>query len=390
MSLSSSSDHQGGIRSRFRLILSGILFFIPLLAACTEVPRSTLPPSESDLVLLHRVRLCDLKLSLLQQHGPSSIQREPWGSGEELRIPSATSASKGEESYFFDEDGLLVGVLFVFPNGLPLKPYPVLRKTLSELKPTMEFYLGVMLPGQSDLESSALYMTGDEKTTTQYITQGEGSAANLLLASVSIDPYSTLLSPYRQEFLARMGRGPKGGRGGASSERTGESKEPFLSLQQFARGQTAQLGYCDSRSYERAADAYRKAIQHGFTDKTWLAEAHHRLGLALEGLGQLDRAKAEMQRSLQIRPNSPEVLNNLGTVFSKLGERDQAIAAFERAVTLRPNYPIARYNLAEAYEAVNAKRAISEYETYIALVEGIPAETERIAQAKERVKTLKR
>ena len=70
-----------------------------------------------------------------------------------------------------------------------------------------------------------------------------------------------------------------------SSGKKKDTKEPFLSIQQFARGQTAQLGYCQTREYGKAADAYRKALASGFTDKVWVAEAHHRLGLALEGQG---------------------------------------------------------------------------------------------------------
>ena len=57
-------------------------------------------------------------------------------------------------------------------------------------------------------------------------------------------------------------------------------------------------------------------------------------------------------------------------------------------MTLRPNYAIARYNLAEAYEPTNPKRAISEYETYLALADGIPDEANRIAHVQQRVKVL--
>ncbi|MER3422158.1 MAG: hypothetical protein C4293_01905 [Nitrospiraceae bacterium] len=361
-----------------------------LIAACAEVPQSNLPPSASDLTLLKSARLCDEKNAFLQKMG-GELQREAWGSGEELRVPQTRSASGAAESYFFDDDGLLVGALFAFPPGLDLKPYPVLRKTLSQLKPTVEFYLtGVTLPSRADLDSSALYMTGDEKTTTQYLIAGEVIDAVLLMASFSLDPYVALLSPYRQGFLGRIARSQKEKKMQPREGKGAEMKEPFPSLQQFARGQTNQLGYCDSRNYHRAADAYRKALVEGFTDKTWIAEAHHRLGLVLEAQGQLEQAKAEMQQSLVLRPNTPEVLNNLGTVFMKLGARDKAVAAFEKAVTLRPNYPIARYNLAEAYEAVNRKRAISEYETYLALVEGLPGEAPRAAQARERIKALRR
>ena len=54
------------------------------------------------------------------------------------------------------------------------------------------------------------------------------------------------------------------------------------------------------------------------------------------------------------------------------------LSSFERAIVLRPNYALARYNLAEACAATNPKRALSEYETYVAIVEGIPEEADRI------------
>ena len=121
----------------------------------------------------------------------------------------------------------------------------------------------------------------------------------------------------------------------------------------------------------------------------WLAEAHHKLGQAWKGKGQHEKAKTEMLQSLAIRPNNPEVLNNLGTVYTELGDKANALASFEKTVILRPNYAIARYNLAEAYEPTNPKRALSEYETYLALVEGNPDEASRISLVQQRVKALK-
>jgi Tfp pilus assembly protein PilF len=333
--------------------------------------------------------LCDQTPSFLQAHPNAAIKRTPWGSGQELQVLPSESALAGEESYFFDEDDLMVGAVFIFRNGLSLKPYPVLRQTISQLKPDTEFYLsGASLADHENLNSGTLYLTGDEKSTTQYVISGEGSNQALVMASVSIDPYVSLLAPY-PEFLSRLGGGAAKGSAMPGSKNK-EVKEPFPSLQQFARGQTAQLGYCGVRDYGRAADAYRKALTLGFTDKVWVAEAHHRLGLALDGQGQLSQAREEMEQALSLRPNTPEVLNNLGTVYLKLKQRDKAIKVLEKAVLLRPNYPLARYNLAESYEETNIKRAIGEYETYLALVEGIPEEAERGALVQKRIKSLRR
>ncbi|GKS63378.1 hypothetical protein YTPLAS72_06820 [Nitrospira sp.] len=305
-------------------------------------------------------------------------------------IPPERSASHGEESYFFDEDGVLVGALFSFPRGLDLQPYSVLRHTLSQLKPSLEFYLNVaQLEARKDMESSALLETGDEKSTTQYLVSNLRDHPILLQVSFTIDPYVRLFSPYRREFLDRL-RKPGGDKGGQNIESQGiEDSEPFSSLQQFARGQTAQLAYCGEKNYDIAADAYQKSITSGFTNSVWLAEAHHKLGVAWQVKGQLAKAKAELLRSLDLRPNIPEVLNNLGTIEIGLGDKARGVSLFERAIVLRPNYALARYNLAEATEMTNPKRALSEYETYLAIVEGIPDEADRIAHVKERLKALK-
>jgi tetratricopeptide (TPR) repeat protein len=149
------------------------------------------------------------------------------------------------------------------------------------------------------------------------------------------------------------------------------------------------LSYCGAQHYDIAADAYQKSIASGFNNKVWQAEAHHKYGQSLFGLGQYEKAKAEMLQSLAIRPNTPEILNNLGSTQLKLGDKAGALASFEKAVVLRPNYAIARFNLAEAVEPTNPKRAVTEYETYLVLVDGIPEEADRIALVQQRLKRLK-
>ncbi len=376
-----------------RLLLSfSVVVALSLPVGCgPRAPvRPPLPPSATDLILMASTALCEPKADFLKQHPVSTHTVSDWGTGQELTISSERSPSHGEESYFFDEDGVLVGALFTFPRGLDLHPYSVLRHTLSQLKPSLEFYLNVaQLETKKNMESSALLETGEEKTTTQYLVSNLRDRPILLQASFTIDPYVQLFSPYRREFLDRL-RSPTGGKRGQNIESQGiDDSEPFSSLQQFARGQTAQLAYCGEKNYDIAADAYQKSITSGFTNSVWLAEAHHKLGIAWQAKGQLTRAKTELLRSLDLRPNIPEVLNNLGTIEIGLGDKDRGVSLFERAIVLRPNYALARYNLAEATETTNPKRALSEYETYLAIVEGIPDETDRIAHVKERLKALK-
>lgn len=376
-----------------RLSLLPLCFTVCALWTGCETPpppRPPLPPSESDLDLLGATKLCDSRQTFLAAHPGVAPHIETWGSGQELRISSAQSRSKSEESYFFDEDGTLVGMLFVFRSGLDLGPYRTLRYTLSQLKPSLEFYLTVaQLADRQNMEFSTIYDTGDEKTTTRYLVLGERGDQRLLEASFAIDPYVKLFSPYRKEFLDRL-RETSTQTGGRQLDKQGaEDKEPFASLQQFARGQTAQLAYCGTKNQVIALDAYQKASTSGFTGTIWQAELRHRLGVSWEAAGNLEKAKSELVASLALRPNSPEVVNNLGAVYLKLGDKKNALASFEKAILMRPNYAIARFNVAEAIADDNPRRAITEYETYLAIVEGIPEETDRAALAQKRVQALK-
>ncbi len=376
-----------------RLSLLSLLFTVYALVTGCETPppaRPPMPPSESDLDLLKSTKLCDSRKTFLTAHPGIVPHIQAWGSGEELRIPQEQSLSQSEESYFFDEDGRLVGTLFVFRSGLDLAPYKTLRRTLSQLKPSLEFYLTVaQLADRQNMAASTLYDTGDEKTTTRYLVLGDPTAPHLLEASFTIDPYVKLFSPYRKEFLDRLRTSAQQADGQRLDTQGSEDKEPFASLQQFARGQTAQLAYCGTKNHVTALDAYQKASVSGFVNKVWQAELNHRLGVSWEATGNLEKAKSELLASLAKRPNSPEVLNNLGNVYGKLGDKQNALASFEKAVLLRPNYAIARFNMAEAIAEANPKRAITEYETYLALVEGIPDEADRFALALKRVKELK-
>ncbi len=377
------SSHQRRLHLPLAAVLSAVFL---LTLACGRPEPRPLPPSASDLPLLGSSKICDPKARLSGARQKESTESAAWGTGEELRIPASRGTTAATESYFFDEDGVLVGYLIVFPEGLGLKPYPVLRETLAQLKPSVEFFLSLSgLRHAGTPESSALFMTGDELSTTQYLVQGPVDSGRLLIATVAIDPYFQLLSPFRRDMLARLGTYASG-----SAPKAGTvDQDPLPSLLQFARGETALLGYCGTRDETLAADAYQKAVKTGFSTPRLSAEAHHKLGLALKAQGNLDRARQELEQSRSITPNRPDVLNNLGQVYKEMGRKKEAIELFTQAVALRPNYPIARFNLAEAYESLDVRRAIEEYETYLALAEDVVEEHERVRRATRRVEELR-
>jgi hypothetical protein len=77
------------------------------------------------------------------------------------------------------------------------------------------------------MDSSSLYETGDEKTTTQYLVISAHEHPTLLQASVTIDPYVKLFSPYRREFLNRL-RHPSGKQAGQQDRTAFVLRRPAL------------------------------------------------------------------------------------------------------------------------------------------------------------------
>jgi len=361
-----------------------------LLSCATPASQPEFPPSESDLELLGNARLCESKTATLARWKGATFTRMPWGRGEQLQRFAQSHQPNHDRFYFFNEDDVLVGGVFRYLGGLRLKPYPVLRRTLTQLTPTFEVYLNpTSLLGGKSLQTAALYRTGDKTSTTQYLVLESGDAPKLLVASVAIDPYEPLLTSYQKVFLPgfELSQGVEVRTQGGDV--VSEKAKDFLAFQQFARGEAALFASCGVQDSKTAINAYTKAIAHGFEDSVRLSEAHHRLGLALQEEGLLQESRAQLEQALTIRPNVPEVINHLGAVVAQQGHRIQASELFERAIILKPNYARARFNLAEALEAVNPSRAIEEYETYLALAEGIPEEKGRATLVRTRVKKLK-
>ena len=347
-----------------------------------------LPPSASDLELLGATRLCDAQETIVKRWQGIRYQHTPWGSGEQLQRLAQSGQPDDDRFYFFDDEARLVGAVFRYNQGLSLKPYPVLRQTLSQLIPSSTFYIDpTQLLSQEGAQSAVLYRTGDRTSTTQYLVLENKGDPTLLVASLAIDPYEQLLSSYHETFLPGLNRSQSTTPGGLAPG--ADASDDFLGLQQFARGETALFGSCGIAHPVIAVEAYRRSIQHGFKDESRLAEAHHRLGLALRDQGQLDEAQWELEQALSLRPNAPAIITNLGRVLAEQRQQPRAIELFKRALILRPNFAEARFNLAEMLEQTDPRRAIEEYETYIALVEGIPREAERIKLVQERVKRLK-
>jgi tetratricopeptide (TPR) repeat protein len=291
----------------------------------------------------------------------------------------------------FNEDQTLVGVITVFPDGLSLDDYPTLRKTLSQLPPARDFYLtsSQLLDGQVP-DSATLYRTGKATTTHQYyLRHRPGQDDQLIMAVFVLDPYESLLDGSHPKFLSYLKTSSTPREGKTSPTTThGQNDQDFLGLQQFARGEIALFGSCGTKHPDIAQDAYQKAIHYGLSETKQLAEAHHRLGLALIHLNKFPEAKASIEKALAIQPHASNILNSYGTVLVKLDKIPAGIQAYEQALALQPAYSQARFNLAKVFESINPKRAIQEYETFVVLAEDNPDETAKVAIAKAKIKML--
>lgn len=182
------------------------------------------------------------------------------------------------------------------------------------------------------------------------------------------------------------------------SAQVGLSDEERQKVQAHAAMLTAEELY-DHQDYDKAIDQWREAIR---LDPS-LARAHHDLGIALRGKGQLpeaitalreavrldskdataqadlgdalqeqgdlDGALSAYQAALVLVPKSAPLRNNLGYVLVRKNNLDGAIAEWRTAAQLDPQYPPAQINLAEALETKgDMPGAIAAYEKFLTLV----------------------
>lgn len=72
---------------------------------------------------------------------------------------------------------------------------------------------------------------------------------------------------------------------------------------------------------------------------------HFNLGISYQVEGELERAKREYEKVLNIDPLYVEAYNNLGSIYKEWGRLDEAITLYEKAVSINPKYAKAHHNL---------------------------------------------
>jgi protein O-mannosyl-transferase len=102
------------------------------------------------------------------------------------------------------------------------------------------------------------------------------------------------------------------------------------------------------------------------TSQNYVAE--NNLGVILLDSGQVQKAMACIERSLQINPNNAETENNMGSVLVESGRLKEAIEHYQQALRLKPEYPDGHYNLGIALvKAGSLKEAIKQFQEALRL-----------------------
>lgn len=102
--------------------------------------------------------------------------------------------------------------------------------------------------------------------------------------------------------------------------------------------------YDGTRAWDKAAEAYRKAI----TVDPKHVEAHNELGVVLSKIGRYAEAEAAMREAVALAPTRTHLRNNLGYVLLLAGKPREAAQELKAVVAQDGGNAIARVNLREA------------------------------------------
>lgn len=153
----------------------------------------------------------------------------------------------------------------------------------------------------------------------------------------------------------------------------------------------AYVGLGDARQakgqYDEAIGEYRKALALEPEN----ARVHFGLGKIYSNEKQLyHEAVAEYERAVQLDPKFIEAHLSLGDLYQEKGLYEEAVARYRQVLAMDPRHPGASYGLALAYEKVDPKKAIQQWEQYIELASTLPSEKDWVDIARKHLNKLMR
>ncbi len=107
-------------------------------------------------------------------------------------------------------------------------------------------------------------------------------------------------------------------------------------------------------AYKKAVETYKKYLATDGNEDD--AEAHYNLGQTYNGLHLYTEAVREYRQAIKIKPDDAAIHYDLGLSLMRLAQYDQAAAAFSKSLELDPQNYRAEDSLAEAKEGVTRIR----------------------------------
>ena len=112
---------------------------------------------------------------------------------------------------------------------------------------------------------------------------------------------------------------------------------------------------------DRAIQYCTRAIQSGYLSRRDKAITYNSRGIAYGRKGDLDRAIADFDQAIGLKPDYADALRDRGYAYHLKGKYDQAIAGFTQSIRLKPKDALAFYNRGKAYrEKGEYNRAIQD------------------------------
>ncbi len=116
--------------------------------------------------------------------------------------------------------------------------------------------------------------------------------------------------------------------------------------------------YYNQGKYHEALAAYNRSLELKPDDPDILCNR----GTTYSELGRYDEALADYNRSLKLSPDNADIICNRGTTYFKLGQYEKALADYNLSLELRPHDPTTLYNRGTTYTKLNRYgEALADY-----------------------------
>jgi tetratricopeptide (TPR) repeat protein len=244
--------------------------------------------------------------------------------------------------------------------------------------------------------------------------EGNEGAAELLARAVEVDPTFGLAHYHLGVVHLALGnRWKASAQFRAATQVDTTVPEPFKALGDIFMSSPRRL-------YDQAIEAYQRAI----TLRAHYADAHVGLGDARAAKGEHEAAIGHYQKALALDPLNArvhfalgkiyygekglyyeavgaykkaidldqfflEARMGLGEIYEEKGLYKDAVGEYKKVIEVDPKHTAANYNLAMAYEKLDPREAIAQWEKYIALAATVATEKEWVDVARQHLRKLR-